>query len=178
MLIACTHAFADSPARLLRRGACVCPWCWQRREGCKAKISFSFVGINIYNFASLYAHPQQLASVIIHITTFSNPASSYPTIFFFSHLLSGKSEKIQFPEVIEFIITLITQSKGSHIATAMSLILKMKGNKTDGWVTKTSSWRSFDTWGDSRSIRGVEAKRSSQKPGRKMRNDILWTLAL
>lgn len=82
MLIACTHTFADSPAGLSQ--CCVFVLDTDRwGRAVKPRFLFSFVGINIYSFASLSAHPQQLASVIIQITTFSVSASSYPVIFFF-----------------------------------------------------------------------------------------------
>lgn len=51
--------------------------------------------------------------------------------------------KIQFPEVIEFIIILITQSYGSHIATAMSPILKFKGNRQMGGRCRRAAERAL-----------------------------------
>lgn len=132
MLFACTYTFADSPARL-SQCCCVCPWHKWMREGCGAKASFPFVQINIYSFVSLHAHPQQLAFVIIQITTFLVPASSYPLfLFLLTSFQVNRKDPISWSNWIHY--HLITQSNGSHIAISMSLILKMKGNwRMGGW---------------------------------------------
>lgn len=90
----------------------------------KPRFLFSFVGVNIYNFASLHVHPQQLASAIIQITTFSFPVSFI--LHFFTSSQVNQKDPISWRNWIHYHFNNREQWE------SYGLILKMKGNRGMG----------------------------------------------